>query len=170
MCWNKWWTFTFTGAKEQLWLQVWLHFIKQFPMHCFFFPTCIVTYPCHCGVIRNISNETDVFTHSSVQQECVWLCIPFSPPILRQTCATCFHNVIVHSSVGNSVRFLMSNLQRALCLWDSIIRNLWTVFISINNTNINFSLYNQLHSHSASFYTCLKTFEEQHKYPIPECI
>lgn len=92
VCWNKWWTFTFTGAKEQLWLQVWLHFIKQFPMHCFFFlvSTCIVTYPCHCGVIRNISNETDVFTHSSVQQECVWLCIPFFPPILRQIINVCY--------------------------------------------------------------------------------
>lgn len=43
VCWNKWWTFTFTGAKEQLWLQVWLHFIKQFPMHCFFF-SCINMY------------------------------------------------------------------------------------------------------------------------------
>lgn len=45
--------------------------LSNSPCTVFFFPTCIVTYPCHCGVIRNISNETDVFTHSSVQQECV---------------------------------------------------------------------------------------------------
>lgn len=47
--------------------------LSNSPCTVFFFlvSTCIVTYPCHCGVIRNISNETDVFTHSSVQQECV---------------------------------------------------------------------------------------------------
>lgn len=66
--------------------------LSNSPCTVFFFlvSTCIVTYPCHCGVIRNISNETDVFTHSSVQQECVWLCIPFFPPILRQIINVCY--------------------------------------------------------------------------------